>query len=148
MLRAVGARSGRAAARATLLATAAAYVANAAIGTIVAVDEGLPGRPFGIATGLSPATDFLFGLGTALSPPLGLLVALAVVVLIAVRGVHRAAVLSAVAGAGLLLGMLAEPITYRVLSPGGFDLVLAAIVALNLVLPVILGLSALRVARR
>jgi hypothetical protein len=147
MLRAVGARSGRAGARATLLATAAVYVANAAIGTIVAVDEGLPGRPFGIATGLSPATDFLVGLGTALSPPLVLLVALAVVVLMAVRGVRWAAAMSAVAGAGLLLGMLAEPITYRVLSPGGFEFTLAAIVALNRVLPVVLGLSALSVAR-
>jgi hypothetical protein len=143
----MGPGSGGRGARATLLAATAAYVANAAIGTIVAVDEGLPGRPFGIATGLSPATDFLFGLGTALSPPLVLLVLLAVLVLIAVRGVRWAAVLSAVAGAGFLLGMLAEPITYRVLSPGGFEVALAAIVSLNLVLTAILGLSALSVAR-
>lgn len=147
MLRAVGPRSGRAGAHATLLATAAVYVANAAIGTLVAVDEGLPGRPFGLATGFSPTRDFLIGLGTALSPPLVLLVALAVVVLVAARGVRWGAVLSAVGGAGFLLGMLAEPITYRVLSPGGFEATLAAIVVLNLVLPVILGLAALRVAR-
>jgi hypothetical protein len=76
-----------------------------------------------------------------------LLVALAVVVVISVRGFRWAAVLTAVAGAGLLLGMLAEPITYRVLSPGGFEATKTSIVSLNLVLPVILGLSALRVAR-
>jgi hypothetical protein len=122
-------------------------VANAVAGTIVAVDEGLPGRPFGLATGFAPTTDFLVGLGTALSPPLILLVALAVVVLVAARGVRWGAVLSALAGAGFLLGMLAEPVTYRVLSPGGFEATPAAIVALNLVLPMILGLSALRLVR-
>jgi hypothetical protein len=143
----MSAGSGGHRARAGLVAGTVIYLANGALGTVVAVDKGLPGEPFGITTGLDPATDFLVGLGTALSPPLVLLVALAVVVLIAVRGVRWGAILSAVAGAGFLLGMLAEPITYRVLSPGGFEFTLATIVVLNLVLPVILGLSALRVAR-
>ena len=144
----MGTESGDRGARAALVTTAAVYVVNAAAGTIVAVDEGLPGRPFGITTGLSPASDFVVGLGTALSPPLVLVVALTVLVLAAVRGARWAAVLTALAGAWFLLGMLAEPITYRVLSPGGFELTPATIVAFNLVLPVILGLSALRLARR
>jgi hypothetical protein len=110
----------------------------------VAVNDDLPASPLGISTGLEVPIDFLVGLGTALSAPLVLLLAFAVAVVAASRGGRLPLGVMAVFGVGFGTGMLAEPITYRVLSPGGFEPVHAAIVVGNLVLAVaIVGLALL-----
>lgn len=126
------------------------YLITAALGTWVAIRDDLRGRPFGVSSGLAPEWDFIVGLGTALSAPLILLVALIMLnglVWWGGKAGRKAAGWLAVLGSGFLVGMLAEPITWSVLSPSGFDLLLAGIVALNLVLPPAIVLLALRPQR-
>ena len=117
------------------------YIGTAALGTWVAVQEGMAGRPFGWDLGMAPLPSFVFGLGTALSAPLVLLIALvaANVMLHRERGhAHVGLVALAVLAAGFLVGMLAEPITWRLLRTGsGFGLTTGVVIA-NIVLPVIL----------
>lgn len=131
----------------TLLGVSVLYLANAGLGTWLAIRLDLPGRPFGLRTGLTPVWDFVLGLGTALSAPLVLLVALVVLnTLIRRQGAirRRAAAGLALLGTGFLIGMLAEPITWRLLRSSEVDPVLAGVVIANLVLPVVIVALSLR----
>ena len=108
--------------RLAITTVAGLYIGTAALGTWVAVQEGMAGRPFGWDLGMAPLASFVFGLGTALSAPLVLLVALVVANVVLQIGASRArraaAGIIALLGAGFFLGMLAEPITWRLLRTG------------------------------
>ncbi len=101
------------------------WLLNSAIGARVAVKEGLPAEWVGgLYAGRDASAEFFKGTGTALSPGLPMMVAQA---LFAVLSTHsgRAGTIGAAAlaalGAGGAVGMLAETITYTVLSPRTFD---------------------------
>jgi FtsH-binding integral membrane protein len=88
--------------------------------------------------------DWVAGLSTALSAPLWVLLAFVATLVVARRRpASRGAAGAVIAmGAAFVAGMLVEPITYRVLSPGGFDPIPAAFVVLNLALPVLIVIFA------
>ena len=114
------------------------WLLNSAIGARVAVKEGLPAEwVAGLYVGRDASAEFFKGTGTALSPGLPMMVAQALFAVLSTRG-GRAGTTGAagltVLGAGGTVGMLAETVTYRVLSPKTFDLEKAAIVSAAVVL--------------
>ncbi|MDP8958415.1 MAG: hypothetical protein M3N51_04270 [Actinomycetota bacterium] len=130
--------------RVALVAVSSLYLANAALGTVLALRDGLPARPLGISTGLPPLWDFTVGLGTALSAPLILLVALAVLNVLLFRPpAHRAALALAVLAAGFTAGALVEPVTWSLLGPASpNDPILLVVAGGNILIPaVMIGLS-------
>ena len=132
--------------RSALTGVVVLYLVTAGIGTWLAVDEGLVGRPFGWDLDLATLPSFVFGLGTALSAPLLFLVALVAAVVILHRegrDMRRASAGGiALLGSGFLIGMLAEPITWKLLRSGPVLSPTAAIVVANIVLPMILVILA------
>ncbi len=126
---------------------AAAYLAHAAVATRVAMLNDIPGRPFGVETGLPIAWDFAFGLGTGLSAPLAVLIALTVLAVSVARNQSRRSI-AAIGFLGwcFLLGMLVEPIIWDVIR-GEHEPLVTGIVVANLAIPiVIIGLT-IRIAR-
>ncbi len=114
------------------------WLLNSAIGARVAVKEGLPAEwVAGLYVGQDASTEFFKGTGTALSPGLPMMVAQALFAVLSTRG-GRAGITGAaglaVLGAGGTVGMLAETITYRVLSPKTLDPARAAIVSATVIL--------------
>jgi len=113
------------------------WLLNSAIGARVAIREDLPGRFAGMTRWHDPSADFFRGGGTALSPGLPMMAAQAVFTVLSTRGGRTgkvgAAGLAAL-GAGSTVGVLGEPITYRVLSSRSFDPAKAPIVSAALVL--------------
>ena len=115
------------------------WLLNSAIGARVAVKEGLPAEwVAGLYVGRDASAEFFKGTGTALSPGLPMMVAQALFAVLSTRGGRAAGTTGAagltVLGAGGTVGMLAETVTYRVLSPKTFDLEKAAIVSAAVVL--------------
>jgi hypothetical protein len=106
----------------------------AAVATVwcVAVDE--PARFLGFAAPGSTGVQAVW-LGTALAGPAPMVVAFVVAGFAARAGSRLAWWVVVALMAGALGGMLGEAITYRVLSPGGFDAVPAAFVVVNVALP-------------
>ena len=105
-----------------LLLASFAYLVVACIGTAIAVDENLSGKPLGLTTGMGSRRNFLMGLGTALSSPLVGLVLLVVLVSMSVapgRTGSLGLVALGVCGVGFALAMLAEPIHVQGFEPGG-----------------------------
>jgi hypothetical protein len=107
------------------------WLLNSAIGARVAFKEGLPAEWVGgLYAGRDTSAEFFKGTGTALSPGLPMMVAQALFAVLSTHsgrvGTIGAAALIAL-GAGGTVGMLAETITYRVLSPSTFDPPKAAI---------------------
>ena len=131
-----------------LVVASTAYLANSAVATWVAISNDIPGRPFGIKTGLPNVWDFAFGLGTGLSAPLSMLIALAVLtVAIARHQRHRYIPWIGFLGCCFLAGMLAEPILGEAMRGERGQLVTGIVVA-NVLLPiVIIGLT-IRIARQ
>lgn len=136
-------------ARVRLVWVSALYLFVAAAGAWVAVSEDRPGEPFGLELDMDPLSSFLYGWGTALSAPLSLLVVLVVAnVLLLRRGrsdARRAAGLIAILGAGFLAGMLAEPITWEMVSEGLSDSLTTGVVIASLILPAVMIVLAFRV---
>ena len=126
-------------------ALSAMYLVVACVGGAVAVDDDLPAAFLGIRTGLPPLRDWLYGMGTALSPPFVAMLVQAALIAALFR--HDVWHERAVRGLTLLaavefLGMLGEPITYRVLPPAPGEGLHAALVVVFLALPlsvVVLG---------
>lgn len=128
------------------------YLLSAATGAAVAIREDLPGEFVGRRSGREASADFL-RTGTALSPGLPMLAAQGVCTVLSTRGGKAKTVgiagLTAL-GAGATVGMLGEPITYRVLSPNTFDLSKVPLVSAFIVLPslmTILGVKQLLAMR-
>jgi hypothetical protein len=130
------------------------WLLNAAIGARVAIREDLPGEFAGMTRWHDPSADFFKGAGTALSPGLPMLAAQAVFAALSARGGRSGKIGAAglaVLGAGGTVGVLGEPITYRVLSPRTFDPAKAPIVSAAIALSAlmtVLGAAELRAARR
>ena len=130
------------------------WLLNSAIGARVAVKEGLPAKwVAGFYVGQDASTEFFKGGGTALSPGLPMMGAQAPFTVLSTRDGRSGKVGAAgltVLGAGGTVGVLAETITYRILSPRTFDLAKAPIVSAAIVLSplmTILGASRLRTLR-
>src|SRR5215207_653307 len=118
------------------------WLLNSAIGARIAVKEGLPGEwVAGLYVGRDASAGFFKGGGTALSPGLPMMVALALFAALSTRG-SRAGKTGALGltllGAGGTVGVLAETITYRVLSPGTFDAAKAPIVLAAVILSLLM----------
>jgi hypothetical protein len=90
-----------------------------------------------------PSADFFRGGGTALSSGLPMMAAQAVFTVLSTRGGRArkvgAAGLAAL-GAGATVGVLGEPITYRILYPKKFDSAKAPIVLAAKVLSVLMAI--------
>jgi hypothetical protein len=128
-----------------------AYILAAGTGAAVAIREDLPGAFLGRTTGRTARGDFLLGAGTALSPGLAMLAAQAAFTLLARRGGRAGAVGAAglaLLGTGATVGLLGEPIVWRVLSRRGFDAPKAALVAVMIALPVALCRASVHTLRR
>jgi carbon monoxide dehydrogenase subunit G len=133
------------------------WLLNSAFGAAIAIREDLPAEwVAGLYVGRDASAEFFRSGGTALSPGLPMMVAQALFAVLSTRagraGKAGAAGLTLL-GAGGTVGVLAETITYRVLSPRTFDPAKAPIVSAAIVLSAlitILGprrLRALRSAR-
>jgi hypothetical protein len=103
--------------------------------TVRCVVVGEPARFLGLAAPGAVGVQAVW-LGTALAGPVPMAVALIVAGTRARAGSRGAAWVVAGLMAGAFVGMLGEAITYRVLTPGGFDVVPATFVVVNLMLPV------------
>ena len=128
-----------------------AYILAAGAGATVAIREDLPGAFLGRTTGRTAREDFLLGAGTALSPGLAMLAVQAALTLLARRGGRAGAVGAAglaLLGAGATVGLVGEPIVWRVLSRRGFDPPKAALVAVLIVLPLAMLGASLHTLRR
>ena len=114
------------------------WLLNSAIGARLALREKLPAEWIaGLYIGRDASAEFFKGGGTALSPGLPMMATQAICTILSTRGGRAGMAGSAgltLLGAGGTIGMLAETITYRVLSPSTFDPSKAAIVLANSVL--------------
>jgi hypothetical protein len=130
------------------------WLLNSAIGARVAIRENLPAEwVAGLYVGRDTSAEFFKGGGTALSAGLPMMTAQALFTVLSTRGGRTGKAGAAgltVLGAGGTVGVLAETITYRVLSPRTFDLAKAPIVSAAIVLSplmTILDVSRLRALR-
>jgi hypothetical protein len=130
------------------------WLLNAAIGARVAVKEGLPAEWVAeLWVGRDASEEFFKGTGTALSPGLPMMAALALLAAMSTRDgkAGKTGTLGlTLLGAGATIGVLAETITYRVLSPRTFDAAKAPIVSAAIVLSplmAVLGARRLRALR-
>jgi carbon monoxide dehydrogenase subunit G len=137
-----------------LYMTCMLWLLNSAIGARVAVKEGLPAEWVAdLYIGRDAPAEFFKGGGTALSPGLPMMVMQALFTVLSTRGgrVGKAGVAGlTLLGAGGTVGVLAETITYRVLSPRTFDPAKAPIVSAGIVLSAlmaVLGTRRLRALR-
>jgi hypothetical protein len=112
----------------------ALYILSAA----VAIRDGLPCEFAGRKSGWSASADSFRGTGTAFSPGLAILAAQSVFTVLSTRGgkagTAGTAGLTAL-GAGATVGMLGEPIAYRVFSAKTFDPAKVALVSALIALP-------------
>jgi hypothetical protein len=124
------------------------WLLNSAMGVRVAVKEGLPAEWVAdLYVGRDASTEFFKGGGTALSPGLPMMVAQALFTVLSARGGKAGksgAVGLTLLGAGGTIGVLAETITYRVLSPETFDPVKAPIVVSALVFTPLMAVLGVR----
>ena len=127
---------------------------NSTIGARVAIREDLPGEFAGMTRWYDPSADFFRGGGTALSPGLPMMAAQVVFTVLSTHdgrsGKIRAVGVAAL-GAGSTVGVLGEPMTYRVLSPRTFDPAKAPIISAAIVLSALMtsfGTSRLHAIKR
>lgn len=131
-----------------LVIVSSAYLVNALIGTWLAISNDIPGRPFGIQTGLPVALDFAFGLGSGLSAPLPMLIALAVLANSVARQDGRRSIFwIGVLGCCFLAGMLVEPTLGEAIR-GQRQMVVIGVVIANVLLPIVIIGLAIRTARQ
>jgi hypothetical protein len=126
----------------------ALYLLAAVIGATMAIREDLPGEFAGRFSRQSASADFFRGTGTALSPGLAMLSAQSILTVLSTRGGKAGTAGVAgltMLGAAVTVGMVGEPIAYRVLSPEGFDPPKTALVSALIVLP--LSMSVLGMKR-
>ena len=130
-----------------LVVATAAYLAHAAVATWVAMLNDIPGRPFGVETGLPIAWDFALGFGTGLSAPLAMLIALAVLAASVARNQSRRSI-AAIGFLGwcFLLGMVVEPIFWDVIR-GEHEALVTGVVVANLAIPIVIVGLTIRIAR-
>ena len=124
------------------------WLLNSAIGARVAVKEGLPAEWVAdLYAGRDASAEFFKGGGTSLSPGLPMMVVQALFTLLSARGGKAGksgAVGLTLLGTGGTIGVLAETITYRVLSPKTFDAAKAPIVLSAVVLSPLMTITGAR----
>ena len=130
------------------------WLLNSAVGARVAIRGDLPAEwVAGLYVGRDASAEFFKGGGTALSPGLPMMGAQALFLVLSTRGGRSGKAGTAgltLLGAGGTIGVLAETITYRVLSPRTFDPAKVPIVSAAIVLSAlmtILGGRRLRALR-
>ena len=130
------------------------WLLNSAVGARVAIRVDLPAEwVAGLYVGRDASTEFFKGGGTALSPGLPMMGAQALFLVLSTRGGRSGKAGTAgltLLGVGGTIGVLAETITYRVLSPRTFDPAKVPIVSAGIVLSAlmtILGGRRLRALR-
>jgi hypothetical protein len=130
------------------------WLLNSAVGARVAIRGDLPAEwVAGLYVGRDASAEFFKGGGTALSPGLPMMGAQALFLVLSTRGGRSGKAGTAgltLLGAGGTIGVLAETITYRVLSPRTFDPAKVPIVSAGIVLSAlmtILGGRRLRALR-
>ena len=130
------------------------WLLNSAVGARVAIRRDLPAEwVAGLYVGRDASAEFFKGGGTALSPGLPMMGAQALFLVLSTRGGRSGKAGTAgltLLGAGGTIGVLAETITYRVLSPRTFDPAKVPIVSAGIVLSAlmtILGGRRLRALR-
>ena len=124
-----------------LIIIAILSLANAAIGTTIAVKENLPSVTPILTTGKPALEDFLTGNGTALSPPLYLCIITLLLIILAFQpklpgkiGVVGLTILGFI----FLLGEFIETNTYRVLNPVTFNVPVALDVLMEIILALLM----------
>ena len=114
------------------------WLLNSAVGARVAIRGDLPAEwVAGLYVGRDASAEFFKGGGTALSPGLPMMGAQALFLVLSTRGGRSGKAGTAgltLLGAGGTIGVLAETITYRVLSPRTFDPAKVPIVSAGIVL--------------
>jgi hypothetical protein len=130
------------------------WLLNSAVDARVAIRGDLPAEwVAGLYVGRDASAEFFKGGGTALSPGLPMMGAQALFLVLSTRGGRSGKAGTAgltLLGAGGTIGVLAETITYRVLSPRTFDPAKVPIVSAGIVLSAlmtILGGRRLRALR-
>ena len=124
------------------------WLLTSAIGVRVAIREDLPGEWIaGLYVGKDASAEFFKGGGTALSPGLPMMIVLALFAVLSARGSRAGKAGAAgltVLGAGGTVGVLAETITYRVLSPRTFDAAKAPMVSAAIALSALMSVLGAR----
>lgn len=96
-----------------LLAAAIAYAGSAAISSIVAVRDTVPGEPFGLSIPLSVPAALVVGWGAGIAPPWYMPAAAIIAAKHARGGDPRPATIAALIGVASIAGHLIEPVTRR-----------------------------------
>ena len=128
------------------------YLIWASIGAVAAIGLNLPAQ-FGGSSGLPVVQDFLYGKGTSLGPPLlWYMVPQALLTWLAWNQRNRRSIWGVIAlavfGAATFIGALGEPITYELLNPATFNLLLAVIQAGLIIIPFVMMVFAIQEWRR
>ena len=124
------------------------WLLNSAVGARVAIRGDLPAEwVAGLYVGRDASAEFFKGGGTALSPGLPMMGAQALFLVLSTRGGRSGKAGTAgltLLGAGGTIGVLAETITYRVLSPRTFDPAKVPIVSAAIVLSALMAVLGVR----
>lgn len=126
-----------------LISASILYLFSASTGARIAIDEDIPAAFMGRPSRKTPQEDFVRSTGTALSPGVPMLTAHMLMTALAPLPGRIGAVGAVgliVLALGEIIGMLGEPITYRVLNPRTIDQPKAIVVACNIVLPLLMVL--------
>lgn len=129
------------------------YLGCASIGGAVTIVLNRPAQFGGSTSGLPVVQDFLFGIGTALGPPLlWWMVPQAFLTWLAWNQMNRRSTWGVIGltlfGAFEFIGALGEPITYELLNPVTFNLLLAVIQAGMITIPFVMVVFGIQEWRR
>jgi len=128
-------------AKMVLIVTSILSLVNAGVGTVIAVKQNLPSITPVFTTGKPALEDFLTGNGTAVSPPLYLCIITLLLILLAFQpkwpGMVGVVGLTII-GMIFLLGEFIESNTYRVLNPATFNVPVALVVLIEIILALLM----------
>jgi hypothetical protein len=129
------------------------YLGCASIGGAAAIVWNRPAQFGGSTSGLPVVQDFIYGSGTAMSPPLlWSMVPQAFLTWLAWKQTNRRSTWGVIGltffGGGYFIGALGEPITYELLNPSTFNLLLAVIQAGMITIPFVMMVFGIQEWRR
>jgi uncharacterized membrane protein len=129
------------------------YLGCASIGGAVAIVWNRPAQFGGSTSGLPVVQDFIYGSGTAMSPPLlWSMVPQAFLTWLAWKQTNRRSTWGVIGltlfGGGYFIGALGEPITYELLNPSTFNLLLTVVQAGMITIPFVMTVFGIQEWRR